>query len=133
MEEYFNTIKEYLIKKLDPHLIIIFGSAIRGEMNDESDIDVGFLNEQKNDPYRIFLLSQELANIVGKDIDLVDMSKSSTVMQVQIISSGKIIYNANYVKSAAFMMKSFKQYAMLNEERKCILDKINERGSIYAK
>lgn len=133
MEKYYDIIKEFLIDKFNPYLIVVYGSAARGETHEGSDIDVAFLGDNENDYYNVYMESQKLADLVRREIDLVDLSKASTVMRVQIIGKGKIIYNGNPNKSGTFMMKALKQYSMLNEERQCILDRIRERGSIYAK
>ena len=37
-------IKEYLIKELTPHTLILFGSSVKGYFREDSDIDVAFIS-----------------------------------------------------------------------------------------
>jgi uncharacterized protein len=133
MKELSNIIVQFLIEKFDPYLIILYGSAAKEEMHAKSDIDIAFLSEDTYSSYSTFMTAQELADLAGFEIDLLDLSKASTVMQVQVIGNGKVLYNKDRNKSSAFMMKALKAYTMLNEERKCIIDRIKERRSVYAK
>ncbi len=131
MTDMIETIKEQLIQHISPYLIILFGSAVKGELKKESDMDVAFLSDKEMDEYELYMIAEEIANRIGRDVDIVDLKKASTVFRAQIIGTGKEIFNQNETSSAAFKMKAFKEYANLNEERQCILDKIKERGKIY--
>lgn len=130
-EEKIELIKNYLLKKVAPYLIILFGSAAKENMHKDSDIDLGFLSDKKLSSYEIFMIAQGLADILGKEVDLVDLNQASTVFQIQIISSGKIIYCNDEKRRRLFEMVTFKKYTRLNEERRIILEKIKERGSVY--
>ena len=124
----------YLCEKFSPFLIILFGSTVKGTAHSESDIDVAFLNDNHAlDKYILFMVAQELAADIGRDVDLIDLSQASTVFQAQIVQSGKIIYCTNERKKDEFQTKALKMYAKLNEERHEILKNINESGTIYEK
>jgi len=121
-----------LCKKLSPFLIILFGSTVNGTANEDSDIDIAFLSDEKSlDQYEIFMIGQELAAALNQDVDLIDLNQASTVLQAQIASTGKIIYCTNELKKSQFELKAFKMYAKLNEERYPVLKKIDESGSVY--
>lgn len=131
--KYISTIKNYLIEKISPYLIILFGSAVTGNLREDSDIDIAFLSEQSFSDYEIFMIGQGLANILDRNVDLVNLQKASTVFQTQVISTGKVIYCSDEKKRMLFYMLTYKMYARLNEERQCIFDKLKEGGSIYDK
>lgn len=130
-EKEIELIKEYLVEKISPYLIILFGSAAKGEMRKDSDIDIAFLSNEQYSDYDIFMIGQGLAGVIGRDVDLVDLNKASTVFQAQIVGTGNIIYNKDDLKRMIFGMTVLKKYARLNEERKCILDKVIERRRVY--
>jgi len=133
-EKLEQIIIDVLVEKLSPYLIILFGSTVNGYTHSDSDIDIAFLNDRKNfDKYELFMIAQELAAKLNRDIDLIDLNQSSTVFQAQIIQTGKAIYCTDKQKKANFELKAFKMYAKLNEERSVILKKIYESGSIYEK
>lgn len=129
--EQNESIKQFLIDKLNPYLIIIFGSAASHQMRPDSDIDVAYLGTENVGAYDLFMLAQDLADIVGRDVHLVDLRQAPTVLQAQIVSRGKVILDREPLKRQEFFMLVLKQYARLNEERAPILNKIRERGSIY--
>jgi len=126
-------ITDMLIKKIQADIIILFGSAAAGRMRDDSDVDLAFLSERSLDEYEVFIIAQELANELGRDVDLIDLSKASTVFKAYILGTGKIIYSSDENKKHEFQINTFKEYALLNEERKVILDRVRERGGIYEK
>jgi len=129
-EKYLTTIKEHLIKKISPYLIIVYGSGARGKLRENSDLDIAFLSEHRFSDYELFMYGQELANLLDRDVDLVDLEKASTVFQAQVLSTGKVVYCSDPIKKMLFHMFTFKKYARLNEERKYILKKLEERGSL---
>lgn len=127
-------IVDILCEKLSPFLIIQFGSTVKGNSNKNSDIDIAFLSEKGPfDKYDIFMIGQNLASKLNQDVDLIDLNQASTVLQAQIVSTGKVIYCSDTLKKSQFEVKALKMYAKLNEERYPVLKKIDESGSIYEK
>ena len=122
---------EVLIEEFNPIVIYLFGSAARNELRGDSDIDIAFLTEKEVDSYKCFIKAQDLVDIFHRDVDLINLNTSSTVFKVQVIGNGKKIYCSNDTKRMYFEMREFKEYALLNEEREVILNKIKERGSVY--
>ncbi|WP_020062047.1 type VII toxin-antitoxin system MntA family adenylyltransferase antitoxin [Bacillus sp. 123MFChir2] len=125
------SIIEKLIKTVNPYWIIVFGSTAQNRTRADSDIDIAYVSDGTLDHYERFLLAQELANIVHRDVDLVDLSQASTVFQAQIIHEGKTIYCSDEERKVVFEMKVLKMYARLNEERRVIFDDIKKRGAIH--
>ncbi len=135
-EAQINMIRQFMLEKLSPYLIIIFGTAGQGNMRPDSDIDIAFLRDESDQhfgSYELFLLGQELAGRLGREVDLIDLTTVSTVFQAQIVSKGKVIYCQDEYRRMVFTMTVLKKYAKLNEERLPIIKRIQERGSIYAK
>jgi predicted nucleotidyltransferase len=126
-------IKTYLIEKISPYLIYLYGSAAKGTMRKDSDVDIAFLSDTEHSAYDIFMMAQGLAGVLGRDVDLIDLKKASTVFKAQVVGTGKVIYCSDENRRMVFEMTSFKEYALLNEERQCILDKIKKRGTVYGR
>lgn len=124
---------EELKEEFDPIIIYLFGSAARNELREDSDIDIAFLTEKEVDPYKCFIKAQDLADIFNRDVDLINLNTSSTVFKAQVVGRGKKIYCSDETKRMYFEMRALKEYALLNEEREVILNKIKERGSVYGK
>ena len=82
-----NAIK--LLEEFNVNTIYLFGSASRGELRLDSDVDIAFLSDDDIDEYRTFMKAQEIANVFNRDCDLIDLKKTSTVLKAQIIGNGK--------------------------------------------
>lgn len=126
-------IKNILSDALAPSLIYIFGSISKDKVRKDSDIDIAILTDRQIDEYKLFILSQKLADTLKKEVDLVDLKKASTVFKVQIIKTGKLIYNSDNLRKMYFQMRAMRDYALLNEERMEIINKIKSRNLIGAK
>ena len=126
-------IKKVLVKALAPYLIYIFGSSVKGRGREDSDIDIAILTDRQIDEYKLFILSQKLADVLKREVDLVDLRKASTVFKVQIIKTGKLIYNSDNLRKMYFQMRAMRDYALLNEERMEIINKIKSRSLRGAK
>ena len=128
-KEKINSIKNILVKAFNPYLIYIFGSTVKNRDRGDSDIDIAVLAGKRVDEYELFILSQKLADILKKEVDLIDLNRVSTVFKIQIIKTGNLIYNSNNRKKMYFQMRTMKAYAILNEERQEIIDKIKSRSA----
>ncbi len=107
-------------------LIYLFGSQASGKVTQNSDWDIAILNDDKLTPLSRWELSESLCELLGSQVDLVDLLQASTVLQMQIISTGKLLYD---VESYAdpFEMQIFSMYGRLQESRSEIIEKfINE-------
>ena len=127
-EDTLCLIKDYLIEKTAPDVIILFGSAAKGKLRCDSDIDLAILSDQTYEDYDLFMIAQGLADRLDRDVDLVHLNKATTVFQAHVISTGKVLYCADELKRALFYMLTLKKYAQLNEERECVLNKLEKEG-----
>ena len=123
-------IKSYLSEKLKPSFVWLFGSAARETMNSESDIDLAFMSDLQVDSYQIFMMAQELACSLGRDVDLINLKTASTVMKAQIVGKGKLLYEKDPFERKKFSARAFKEYALLNEERQIILERMTHPEDI---
>lgn len=112
-----------------------FGSWGTPQARSDSDIDLAVFSRRQLSDLDRWELSQKLAQIVSRDVDLVDLGSASTVMRLQIIAHGERIYCADEDEAEAdrFETAVYSTYAKLNEERREILTEIRDRGSIYGR
>jgi predicted nucleotidyltransferase len=104
-----NALIEY-IRQSVPDLIAIyrFGSQAKGTARPDSDIDLAVLARDPIPGLRRFELAQELATQLHRDVDLVDLRTTSTVMRMQIISTGECLDAPNELARREFEMYSFR-------------------------
>ena len=126
-----NKIKKILLRELSPSLLFLFGSAVNGNFREGSDFDLAYLTAKDISQYNVYMIAQKLADLTGHEIDLIDLNKASTVLKAQIVGKGSLIYCSDQTFKANYIIRVLKEYALLNEERKEILERIKKEGVIY--
>jgi predicted nucleotidyltransferase len=113
--------------------IYLFGSAARGSMHRASDLDIAVLGTRPLDPAARFDLQERLASRLGRDVDLVDLVAASPVMAIQVVTAGRLLYESDSAARGRFEDRTFGAYARLNEERRGILQRIADEGTVYGR
>ncbi|MDT8421221.1 MAG: nucleotidyltransferase domain-containing protein [Desulfuromonadales bacterium] len=121
------------IKVKDCLAVYCFGSWGTGSQRADSDIDLAILASSPLDSVERWDLAQQLASLAGRDVDLVDLLKASTVMRLQVVANGERLYCGNAEEVERFENYVFSSYARFNEERRNIIEDIRKRGSVYGK
>lgn len=111
--------------------IYLFGSVVTEHFTADSDIDVAVLTSEPMDALLRWKLLQQLAIVLNRDVDLVDLSTASTVMQFQVVSTGERVFTADPVGIEWWELKVYQLYLTLNDDRKPILEAIQQSGRIY--
>lgn len=126
-------IQSFLVEKISPYFIFVFGSSVSGNFSVDSDIDLAYYSKDKIGLYDMFIIKEELADLLCREIDLINLRNASTVFKTQIVGTGIVFYCADRNRLDEFRIRTFKEYALLNEERQNILNKVKEEGAIYGK
>ena len=81
-----------ILEEVQPERIVVFGSSVRGDSTNSSDIDIALFGAKDE---KIFLLRDKLNNELRtlKDIDIVlfDTLKND-VLKKRILSDGVVVY-----------------------------------------
>lgn len=116
--------------------VYLFGSYGTEQEWADSDVDIALLlpPTQAKEVGSLALrdLHLELADLLPKTVDLVNVRRVSTVLQMQIITTGRQIFCADANAAAEFEMLTFSFYQKLNEERREILAEFARTGRAYA-
>jgi predicted nucleotidyltransferase len=108
-----------------------FGSTATGDERPDSDVDVvvlGLMPLTGSDRLR---LAARIADLVHRDVDLVDLLCASTVLRMQVVSRGVALPLGDESARGAFEDRVFSDYARLNEERRAILEQVAREGTIH--
>ncbi|NTV52338.1 MAG: nucleotidyltransferase domain-containing protein [Candidatus Firestonebacteria bacterium] len=131
-EELISQLRSKLRQVLpDLELLYLFGSVAAGEEHGGSDLDLAVLHASPTSKWEFWMLSQKLSLEMHRQIDLVDLHEASTVLKMEVVSKGQLLFEKNPDQRAEFEMLAFSDYARLNEERRGILQDVRQRGSIY--
>lgn len=125
-------IENKLCYSINPDFIMLFGSYAKGEVREDSDLDIAYFTKKEISDYERFMIAGQLANELKiETIDLVDIKQIDTVFAAQIFFTGILIYCKDESLFIKQRMKALSMYVTLNEQRKHILQGIDERGFIY--
>ena len=115
----------------DARAIYLFGSRARGDDNGASDVDLAFLTRMPLDSVARFDLQERIAARLHVSVDLVDLRAASTVMRVQVLEHGVVLFERDATERAEFEAVALGAYARLNEERRGILEDIRRSGRVH--
>jgi len=113
--------------------IYLYGSAADGQPRPGSDVDLAVLAPEPIAAGRLARAREELAERLRRDVDLVDLFRASTVMRAQVVSTGRLLRDADPTFREHFETTAYSMYARLNEERRGILERIREEGRIHGR
>ena len=115
--------------------VYLFGSYGTADERPSSDVDIAVLlpHEEAKAAGSLLLgeLHLALAELLGKEVDLVNLRQVSTVFQKEIVMTGQQIFCADAYAAAEFEMLTLSYYQKLNEERREILAAFKESGRAY--
>lgn len=117
-----------------PDLLAIyaFGSRIQGTARLDSDLDLAVLVAGYADPLILFEVANELADVAGYAVDLLDLRAASTVMQYQIITTGERWWTLD-MQAALFEAFILSEKTALDVARAGLLADIRRRGTVYGR
>ncbi len=114
--------------------IYLFGSRLFDDHRDDSDIDIAMLlhpvSAKKMTALQVFTLQCDLTVELGIPVDLINLRQVDTVLQMEIIHTGKLIFCADAYACEEFEMLTLSFYQKLNEERAPIMDQIMRTNRI---
>jgi len=129
--------KQLIVKTLKQEIpelqaLYLFGSYSNGTATKNSDVDIAYLTSHSLSSVDRWNISQKLASLLSKDVDLVELSKTNTVFRYQILSTGTRIYGEGY-EVDSFETLAYSFYLRFREERQPIVDEIMKNKSVYGK
>jgi len=112
--------------------VYLFGSQATGEATEESDVDLALLLAAPLPPEQRWQLSGDLADRLGKEVDLIDLRRASTVFQHQIVTTGERLWHRGS-DSDEFELTVQSEYWDLAIQRRALIADIKQRGSVHGR
>jgi predicted nucleotidyltransferase len=125
-----STITQTICRILSPYkpvAVYVFGSAAAGRLRPDSDLDLAILPADSMPVSSLMDRKIELAEVLNRDVDLIDLSAANTVLRKEVIASGRLLYETDRVRREEFEMYALSDYARLNEERQPVLAALGQR------
>lgn len=82
-----------ILKPFQPKMIGVFGSYSRGEMKEDSDIDILYAFQKKISLFDLVGLKLELEDALHRKVDLVSEKGMNKYIKPYILNDLKIIFN----------------------------------------
>lgn len=115
--------------------VYLYGTYGSGLERPDSDVDIAVLLPPQEargaENLPLSHLRFELEAALGRDVDLVNLRRVSTVLQKEVIAAGQCIYRGDEYAADEFEMLVLSYYQKLNEERREILDAFYQTGRAY--
>lgn len=135
-KQVLDKIIEYFSKKPEVEAVYLFGSFARGEANPLSDVDLGVFFKRKTP--KAFVLPEaeiagELSDIVGREVEIQDLSLCKIDFAHRVISEGKLIYSGDEKERIELEEKILRDFFNLKpmlDEYYYYLSKIAKKGEL---
>jgi len=118
-------IKSYFSGQDDINSVYLFGSIVSDRLKENSDIDIAILTHSGDlSVLDQMSMSQELSDVAGKDIDLIELSGVSVILQNQVLRKGELIICRDRRALNQFIVRSNQEYIDLKRVRKPIEERL---------
>jgi predicted nucleotidyltransferase len=95
----------------------LFGSEATGRTTPDSDVDVAVLFTMRPAIEERMDLQSELAALVGRPVDLVDLDRASPILGMQVLRHGKLLLDRNPKRRVAFQVLLVSRYEDVRKMR----------------
>lgn len=122
-----------MLKESLPRLtaVYLYGSRNTDFADNNSDWDFAFLHRPVIEPVMLWEVKSNIESKIQASVDLVDLYHSSTVIQIEVIKKGRLVWSNDDYEVATFEYMAISLYQKLNLERAGILKDLHQRGNIY--
>jgi predicted nucleotidyltransferase len=116
----------------DTMAIYAFGSQVQGTAGTQSDLDLAVLVAGYAEPLALWDVAGTLADIAGCPVDLLDLRAASTVMQYQVVTTGRRLWSIG-LAAGLFETYILSEKTALDEARTPLLAVIQRTGKIHGR
>lgn len=114
----------------DIDALYLFGSHAQGRERRDSDIDLAIMTSAPMPTLARVQTQMTLGADLGKDVDLVDLREANTVLRLEVIQHGQLLYRRDADQVLAFEARVLGEYAEWMDATRPLRETIYARGSI---
>lgn len=132
-EEKINKIKEIILNNIEVEAIVLFGSYAKKQERADSDIDIAIKPVKKTEKVELRKLQTIVEDAIDTDLHLINLNTIEEDFRYDILITGKTLYVKDEIAFWEYKFRAYSDYLELNEDRKIIVDKLMEGGTLYGK
>lgn len=117
----------FLEKRFGLDVLWLFGSEAQGTTHPESDVDLAALFRQRPDALEVLGARGDLEEILGREVDLVDLDRASPILAMQVLKHGRLLVDRDPRRRIAFFVRTLNLYEDLKIQRRDIERRLFER------
>ncbi|WP_037030078.1 type VII toxin-antitoxin system MntA family adenylyltransferase antitoxin [Psychrilyobacter atlanticus] len=125
-------IVDYFLEK-KPKLIYLFGSYAKNINREESDIDIAVLLGTSMESKEKYKYKIELVDLLGKEVDLIDLTDANIILKHQIVTTGKNLFCRTKLERDEFKYAVISCYYQYKEDIDIVKKSIKKRGHVWKK
>lgn len=125
-------IVDYFLDK-KPKLIYLFGSYAKNINREESDIDIAVLLGTSMESKEKYKYKIELVDLLGKEVDLIDLTDANIILKHQIVTTGKNLFCRTKLERDEFKYGVISCYYQYKEDIDVVKKSIKKRGHVWKK
>jgi len=107
--------------------VYLYGSAEKGNLRPDSDVDLAVLPRRPIEPMRRFEAAGELARTLHREVDLVDLRLAPAFLRGQVVGTGRCLFRAGEEEVGLFEAHALSDYARLHEETREVIRSFDDR------
>jgi predicted nucleotidyltransferase len=123
-------VRDFFQSQSSIRLVFLFGSASKGRLTNESDIDIAVLFEKTPDYFQIQQIAGKLEETLQREVDLVVLNAASPILRMQVLKYGSLIIGSDSNDFKKFFGDTINQYEDLKRIRSAG-EKNILKGGIY--
>ncbi|MCG8348206.1 MAG: nucleotidyltransferase domain-containing protein [Chloroflexales bacterium] len=124
-----HTLADYFAARSDIAAAVLFGSAAAGRLRADSDIDLALLFDPAHlpDTEATMRLRADIEELTRRDVDLVVLNRTSTILAFQALKTGTLIFCRNRKLFEAYVVRLISEYADFKRIRRPIEEAVIAR------
>ncbi|WP_319371112.1 nucleotidyltransferase domain-containing protein [uncultured Ilyobacter sp.] len=116
-----------------PKLVYLFGSYAKNISRYESDVDIAVLLETPIKSEEKYKYKMELVDLLGKEVDLIDLYDANIILKHQIVTTGKNLLCRTKLEKDEFKYRVISCYYQYREDIDIVKKSIKKRGHVWKK
>lgn len=114
-------------------LIYLFGSYASGKNTINSDVDIAVLYGSRKTDIEIYEDKRNLVDILGEEVDLINLEDANIIIKNQIVTKGINIYSKNKNMNIEYKYRIIVCYENYRDDSKVVRESVKKRGYVWKK